>query len=61
MGGGMSSQYLEFEVNAKIPGQGQEIYQTFEVLRIPKSDINKYWTAFNHLNSDATGMVTLKR
>jgi hypothetical protein len=61
MGGGSSSQYLEFEPNPKIPGQGPEIFQTFEVLCIPPGDINKYWTAFNHLNSDGTGVVTLKR
>ncbi len=34
---------------------------TFEALRIQAEDINKFWTAFNALNFDGTGLVTMER
>ena len=59
MGGG-SSKYLQFLVN-DVDGQGPEVEHTFRVLQISPQDINKYWTCFNELNFDGTGMVTMER
>lgn len=60
MGGG-GSRYLQFVLNDEVNGQGPEIQLTFDVLKITGDDIHRYWTAFNDLNFDGTGLVTLER
>ena len=42
-------------------GQGPEVQRTFDILHISPQDVNKYWTCFNALNFDATGLVTMER
>lgn len=61
MGGGYSQRYLEFVLNDSVDGQGPEVQRTFDLLQISTKDVNKYWTCFNELNFDGTGLVTMDR